>query len=196
MKRARASRQKARGVLTYPLDWYTPKIVEQGMITESEARKEYSRLREIATKRLERFKGTEFERSEAYKQNIGGFKRLSAIKDTRELQYELTRVAGFAVAKSGTISGQREIKARNIQALQESGYTFVNNSNYWQFGQFMEFSRALLKGRQYDSKRIVTIFESAQEQDDDPETILRMFEDYTRELKGNEQNNNSRRVPR
>lgn len=196
MKRARVSRQKARSVLTYPLDWYTPKIVEQGMITESEARKEYSRLRVLATKRLERFKGTEFERSEAYKQNIGGFKRVSAIKDTRELQYELTRVAGFVAAKSGSISGQREIKARNIQALHESGYTFVNSSNYWQFGQFMEFSRAMLKGREYDSKRVVTIFESAQKQDDDPETILRMFEDYAMGLKGNEQNNNSRRISR
>lgn len=190
MKRARATRQKARSVLTYPLDWYTPKIVEQGIITEKEARKEYVRLRDLATKRLKRFAGTEFEQSEAYKQNVGGFKPASAIKDRRELQYELTRVAGFAAAKSGSISGQKKIKARNIEALHESGYTFVNSANYWQFGKFMEFARALLKGRQYDSNRVVTIFEESQNQDD-PEAILKMFEGYV-----NEQNNNPRRVSR
>lgn len=131
--------------LHYAPDYYTPHaLLEAEVMTEQEARAEYSRLRSIARKRLERFEGTEWTDTSTYKYNKGRYKPLSEISSYHELAHLLGDVASFLSddVHPHSVSALQSRRTQALRTLHSNGYMFVNKKNFRDFGEFMEEVRA------------------------------------------------------
>lgn len=176
------ARQKA--TLKYHDSLYTPygakDAVSSNKITEKELRTEYSRLRSIARKRLERFEGTEWTTTQIYKYNKQGFKPLKDIKSDSELRYLLADVARFITSDRSSVSGLEKERKRAIQTFQEHGYDFVTKKNFRQFTDFMEYVRTANLNRIYDSKRVAEFYEANERKKFTNEELRDAFKQWTK----------------
>ena len=134
----------------------------------SEARKEYTRLRDIAEKRIKRMKGTAFEESKAYKDHSAGFQKLKDI-DPRDLPKALSELSKFVGAKTSTLSGQKKAQAKTMgtlnQAIGASKGTGVTKENYWRVIKILNEARKLKKS--YGSDKIVELANATMQLDSD-----------------------------
>lgn len=160
---------------TFPISAYQPQALQEGY-SEKELRREYSRLRSVARKRLERFAGSEFEDSNVYRYNKGKYVTLSHVSNKGELVHLLSDVARFLTAEGGSVSGQRAIRDKAIATWHENGYTWLNKSNYAAFIRFLEFSREFV-GQPYMEKA-AELFRRADDQGVPVEQIKSNFEWY------------------
>lgn len=160
----------------YPDEYYYPEALRSGILTEAEMRKEYSYLRAIANKRLERFPGTEFEEHQSYRRNVGKFAPLSEISSKRDLIMKLYEVKKFTSAKSSSVTGLRAIERQALETARERGLTWLNKGNLKAFGEFMEEARARGYARLYGSERVAELFGTASKKDLDPQ---KLFEDFS-----------------
>ena len=117
---------------------------------EAAMRKEYSRLRSIARKRLERMSRSEFTDTAAYQLNKSHYPQLAKIHGSQELSERLSDLQRFLSAEGSSVTGQRRIQQRRVEALQSHGFDFVNKSNLREFGEFMEMLRSLYPGKPSD----------------------------------------------
>jgi hypothetical protein len=140
----------------YPDEYYTPEGAKN--LSNKELRKEYSRLRSIARKRLERFEGTEWTDTQVYKMNAGVYRPIDEIKSERELRHLLSDVSRFVMSDTGSVSGLEKQRKTAVKTLRERGYDFINKDNFRQFADFMEYARVANLNRLYDSKRIAEYF--------------------------------------
>lgn len=138
---------KNADVLTFEYDDYYPYRLEQ--IDERALRKEYTRLRKIANKRLKRLQASEYKETDLAKEYAGGFAILAEVED---LPRELTQLARFVASERSSITGLKRIDKQTISTLQEHGYTFVNSKNVRQFGAFMEEMRQAGYSKLYSSE--------------------------------------------
>lgn len=160
---------------TFPISAYQPQALQE-VYSEKELRREYSRLRSVARKRLERFAGSEFEDSNAYRYNKGKYVPLSQVSNNGELVHLLSDVARFLTAEAGSVSGQRAIRDKAIATWHEKGYTWLTKSNYAAFARFLEFSREFV-GQPYMEK-VAELFRRADDQGVSVEQIKSNFEWY------------------
>lgn len=109
---------------------------------EKTLRKEYTRLRDIAQKRLGRMGQTMFERSQTYRKNVGQFEKTRDIETASQLRQDLTQLARFVLAESSTIQGQKAIMKRGIATWHKKGYDWVNESNWFDFIDFLEYVKS------------------------------------------------------
>lgn len=109
---------------------------------ERTLRREYTRLRDIAQKRLARMGNTMFTRSETYKKNVGQFEKTRDIKTVSQLRQNLTQLARFVLAESSTIQGQKALMQRGITAWHRKGYDWVNEANWFDFIDFLEYVKS------------------------------------------------------
>ena len=130
---------------------YTP--VKLAQYDEAILRKEYSRLRDIAQKRLNRM-AKNWSWTEAYKQNVYAYNKLSAIHDKRTLVYKLSQLGRFVTAKTGSASGLASQRDAALKTLHEHGYTFVNKNNWESFSQFMAWAKDVTISHMWDSERV------------------------------------------
>lgn len=147
-------------VLKYPWTSYTPRGVGS-KIPLPEARKEYSRLRKIALKRLKRMEGTEWETSAVYKINIKKYPTLKNIKSERELGYLLSDLSVFIVKPTSTLRGLKQDRAKRIATLHKSGYLFVTKENFADFTRFMAFMESEYVGNMLDSDQVARLYSRA-----------------------------------
>lgn len=94
----------------------------------SAMRKEYSRMRDIAEKRIKRMRESEFTTSKAVREHPEGFRKLKDI-DARDLPKAFSEISKFLGAKGSSISGQRQIREKTINTWQEQGLN-LNRKNY------------------------------------------------------------------
>lgn len=160
---------------TFPISAYQPQALQEGY-SEKELRREYSRLRSVARKRLERFQGSEFEDSNVYRYNKGKYVPLSQVSNKGELVHLLSDVARFLTAEAGSVTGQRAIRDKAIATWNDKGYTWLNKSNYAAFARFLEFSREFV-GQPYMEKA-AELFRRADDQGVPVEQIKSNFEWY------------------
>ena len=160
---------------TFPISAYQPQALREGY-SEEELRREYSRLRSVARKRLERFQGSDFEDSNVYRYNKGKYVPLSNVSNKGELVHLLSDVARFLTAEAGSVSGQRAIRDKAITTCNEKGYTWINKSNYAAFARFLEFAREFV-GQPYMEK-VAELFRRADNQGVPVEQIKSYFEWY------------------
>jgi hypothetical protein len=164
--------------LKYPKVFYEASNLRQGSMSRKEMRAEYSRLRSIGIKRLKRFEGTEFETSLTYQRNVDQYPKLSEIREV-DLPYKLENLSRFISARSGTITGIKQIKQQALNTLRyDKGYTFLNERNFSLWCEFMELYREHRKDIEYDSEQIAEVAEgfarkrlSVEEAFDAPEEI-------------------------
>ncbi len=160
---------------SFPISAYQPQALQEGF-SEKELRKEYSRLRSVARKRLERFAGSEFADSNVYRYNKGRYIPVADVKSKTELSRLLSDVARFLTAEGGSVSGQRSIRDKAIATWHDKGYDWINTKNYASFARFLEFSREFV-GQPYMEKA-AELFRRADEQGVDPEQIKANYEWY------------------
>ena len=142
---------KNADVLTWEYDDYYPYRLEQ--IDERALRKEYTRLRKIANKRLNRLQASEYKETDLAKEYAGGFALLADVED---LPRELTQLARFVASERSSITGLKRMENKTISTLHQHGYTFVNAGNVGQFGAFMEEMRQAGLSKLYSSEFIAT----------------------------------------
>ena len=156
------------------LDYYTKSAIGSGEWTDVEIRREYSRLRDIAQKRLQTLARHE-PGSFAYRKNVGAYPILKEA-GTEGARALLPQLARFIAAKTGTVKGIREQRNKALESLHEHGYTFLNKGNIRQFGEFMEAYRANKEiERVVGSPAIVDLFEAVTERHINVEQIKEQF---------------------
>ena len=133
--------------LAWDYDIYYPYRLEQ--MDERALRKEYTRLRKIANKRLARLQASKYKDSDLAKEYAGGFEILANVAD---LPRELTVLARFVASERSSITGLKRIENQSISTLHQHGYTFVNAGNIGQFGAFMEEMRQAGYSKLYSSE--------------------------------------------
>lgn len=160
-------------------DLYNYEAYKGGNITSKELRKEYSRLRAVADKRLKRMQGTKWENSQTYLRNAGKYGTIAdieneALSNAKSLKPEaakkyvdvfvakkMAEMYKFLTAKTGSIRGMQRAENELIETLHDRGLTFVNKSNIAQFGEYMEHLRTMHQNRMYDSERAADLFGTA-----------------------------------
>ena len=93
----------------------------------STMRSEYTRMRDVAQKRLKRL-AKEFPGSKVVENHPHGFKKLKDI-DPRDFPKAFSELAKFVRAKRSTVTGQKQIRDKTIQTWQNQGLN-LNQKNY------------------------------------------------------------------
>lgn len=132
-------------------------------------RAEYTRMRDVAQKRIKRL-GEEFPESKAFMNHRKGFPKLKDISQI-DLPYAFSELYKFVHAKTSTVTGQRIAQAKTTATLnkaigagetdeEEEGATpqaGVTKQNYWRVIKILEKARK--NNRSYGSDKIVTLAE-------------------------------------
>ena len=93
----------------------------------STMRAEYTRMRDVAQKRIKRL-GKQFPESKAYQSHKQGFAKLKEL-DPRDFPKAFAELAKFVKAKGSTVTGQKQIKEKTIKTWQDQGLN-LNSKNY------------------------------------------------------------------
>ena len=139
------------------IEHYNPQYLINNF-TSSEVRKEYSRLRAIAVKRLSRLSKAGFGESSAYKYNATNTKKLSEMTE-RQVPLALSQLARFIHNPLSTVTGQKELRTQKIKKLQSQGYD-VTEENFQNFTDFMELLAEQAADLEYDSEAVVELWEA------------------------------------
>lgn len=164
---------------SFPISAYQPDALQSGY-TVKELRREYSRLRDVAQKRLGRLERSEFAGSQTVKYNWGRFKKLSEITSAGELTHLLGDLARFLTASRGSVSGMREARRKSVETLQEGGLTFVTEKNFDVFTDFMDWLHDFYP-HGYPSKAI-RVLEQAMEKKLSIDNVKANFDRYMEQM--------------
>lgn len=169
--------------LTYDPNWYIPTKIK-AEISENKAavRKEYTRLRDIAQKRLKRLKAAGLDDTQAYLKNYKHYPKLKDIKSDAELASRLSDLSRFITAKASMGSGQKDIMKKSLTTLHDNGYKFVNEGNFRDFGKFMEEYRIQMLDMSYDSGDAADLYGVVVKHQLDPEEVKADFEFWLENL--------------
>lgn len=158
---------------------YNPQGLENR--TERELRREYSRLRSIANKRLNRLMDSEFADSQAVAYNAGLYIPLAGVQSRSELTHLLTDLARFITSEQSTITGQRDIVNRLVQTWHgDKGFTFINAGNVRSWVRFLNYVKEE-EGYIYDIAEAERAFRQMQRRNDSPwgrEAVKGAYEYY------------------
>lgn len=124
-------------------------------------RAEYTRMRDVAQKRLKRMEKA-FPDSKAVQTHPTGFPKLKSI-DPRDFPKAFSELAKFVKAKGSTVTGQRQIKEKTIKAWRDQGLN-LNSSNYDKVIKILEEMRK--RKIVYGSDKAVSLAESMMELDE------------------------------
>lgn len=142
---------------TYKPQKYTYSGVQS--LSEKELRAEYSRMRDVAQKRLKRLQSSEFAAHQLARQYSEGFPKLAEIGTERELMEQFIDLSWFLRQQRSTVSGEKKIRAKALKTYREEGLEFVNEQNAELFGQFMAYVKSKYDSKLLDSERVVQWFE-------------------------------------
>lgn len=152
--------------LLYEEKWYTVQGAETmarlGTKDDLSAmRAEYTRMRDVAQKRIKRL-GKQFPESKAYQSHKEGFAKLKDL-DPRDFPKAFSELAKFVKAKGSTVTGQKQIKEKTIKTWQDQGLN-LTSSNYDKVIKILEEMRK--RKIVYGSDKVVELAESMLELDD------------------------------
>lgn len=149
-----------------PVEQYTPYalLVKLGKeeISEKDLRREYTRLRNIAQKRIIRLKEDPLlKRLENVKDAIStGFPTLKEIgKSSTALAGHLAGLRSFLTKEESTVYGARRKFERNVWKAREAAGYFVDEGTYPDFDRFMQFARETTRGFRIGSPEIADFFD-------------------------------------
>ena len=189
--------------LTYDIEYYRlDKLIGKlkgeigdAVANRKEIRAEYTRLRDIAQKRLKRMGETKFRETNTYKFNVKHYPKLKDIKSINELAGRLVDLSRFIIDPYGTLAKQKEIMKKSLNTLHEHDYTFVTEENYIEFGKFMEYYRDTHYDEIYDSGDAADAYGVTVKHNIDPDKVKADFElwleniDKAKELRRSKQSN-------
>ena len=114
----------------------TPQLEFAEEYTTKQLRAEYTRMRDIAQKRIQRLGRLE-PNSEAFKQHKEGFPKLKDIADRHELVYQLSELANFLTSARSSVSGIRKASKETRKAIKEKTGVALPHESLGQFGPFI-----------------------------------------------------------
>lgn len=147
----------AKKIFNFPEEFY--ENVDDSFMTWGQKRAELRRLQHIANERLQKFTGTEWEKSTVYKSNKGQYDKNVKKMSRAEVDMKLNQVYRFLKSKRSTVRGNQIARAKTIRSLQQAGYTGINKRNLKAFGEFMDKIRAANLDAIYTSDEVVDMFE-------------------------------------
>ena len=127
----------------------------------STMRAEYTRMRDVAQKRLHRLEKA-FPESKAVQSHPQGFPKLKSL-DPRDFPKAFSELAKFVRAKGSTVTGQKQIKEKTIKTWQDQGLN-LNQKNYDKVIKILEEMRR--RKIVYGSDKAVELAESMIDLDD------------------------------
>lgn len=128
-------------------------------------RAEYTRMRDIAQKRIKRMAESEWTWTKIYKEHAQGFQKISEI-DPRDFAKAFSELSKFVGAKSSSIRGQEAIRKKTTETLNEAiGEKKVNKRNYKRVIEILNESRK--RKVTYDSDKVTTLAETTLSLTDD-----------------------------
>lgn len=162
--------------LTFASAVYNPVALKQ--LDPSQVRKEYSRLRSIARKRIERIKSSEW----GTENIVARLPEIAPINTLSEAQIRArtSELARFLQGKTSSVSGMNAMRRLAVKTLGERYPKLkgkITVKNWREFAEFMEYSRELHQNRMYDSERVAEFF-AANEGNED---ILEEFDKWLEE---------------
>lgn len=155
---------------------YFPEVARSHM-SKKEARAEYARLRKIANRRLEALKRN-YPNSEIARRYRKGFKPLERFEKSTRIFKRLYEVARYLNTQTGSVTGQRAARKKQLETLREHGYTFINKKNLDEFNEFWRAIRTHSTYRGAMSEEVVELFAKAKKAKLDPQTVASAFEKY------------------
>ena len=122
-------------------------------MTMNEMRRQYSELRSIARKRVQRLGSGEFSWTQTYRKAFytfyTQFRPLASMGNVSksELARTIKNLKSFVENKEMSTRGLQNIRKKSLETLHENGYDFVNKSNWREWTEFMEYWRATHPGQ-------------------------------------------------
>ena len=155
-------------------------------MSESEIRKEYSRLKRAANRRLTNLEnrglGTWGERRFASSRNM----------PIEWIEQSLLEVSRWIREPRHTVRGEIEHRKAVIDALHERGIDYVNNENFNEFTDFMNKLREQYSEKLFDSSDAVEVFGQMQRLGVDKETVMEHYDYFAK----NSEKLNRLRIPK
>lgn len=140
-------------------DWYTVEGAETLLRSdEKQLRREYTRLRDIAEKRLKRLQKDYGWTKTGQKKSFSKLKDI----DRRDLPKALSELAKFVKGGTSTISGQRKAQEKTTATLNKAvgNENAVNAKNYRRVIEVLNAARKLKNKVLYGSDKIVELAEA------------------------------------
>lgn len=156
------------------IEHYNPQFLVNNY-SESKIRREYSRIRAIAVKRLTRLAKAGFGETSVYKYNVYNTKKLSELTE-KQIPLALSQLARFIDNPLSTVTGQKAQRKQKIEKLRSYGYD-VNEKNFQSFVDFMELLSQQAIDLQYDSEAVVELWEATRDKVS-PETIAKDLDSW------------------
>lgn len=156
---------------------YLPIDVDQ--VNNKELRREYSRLRSIAKKRISRLEQTDYARVSGYRTVLGYLLPLKEFgaKDTMQLKRAYRETVKFLNASTSSIKGIKEDIKEKVADFHDRGYTFINEKNFIDFIEFMDFVRSYnaSMGYEYVPEDAMNVFEEGHKRNLKADDIKNLF---------------------
>ena len=139
-------------------EWITPQLVRATAISDKTLRAEYSRLRAIANKRLERMAGRP-EASGTLERLPDAFPTVRGM-DRRQVVHQLNEVTTFLSARRGSISGIKKSNKQIKKSLAKKGIN-IPQDQIAKFGSFMNAMKKALgiTREDYGSEQLADLWE-------------------------------------
>lgn len=172
-----ASRQNEnRAKLSWASAVYNPYALKQ--IDQGDLKKEYSRLRSIAQKRIKRIEASEWSDTK-YTSNLPSLPKVRDLTDA-QLRAKTSELARFISTKTSSVSGLNRARRNAVRTLGRRYPELegvVTEKNWREFGEFMEYARELHQGRMYDSERVADWFAENGSKEDLADAFIKWMED-------------------
>lgn len=151
----------------------------------------YAADRKIVQDRLYKMGKTEFRRSKTYKEYYNKLPKVRNLKTKEEIAAAFYDVNKLILSGFTTIGKQRQQKAKVLAGLRASRYDFINETNYWDFYEFMQW---------YESHKLKPVYGSptdealqtyldAVEKGKNPEEVKKSFMEYMESTNGGNKGN-------
>lgn len=151
----------------FPDKYYTVQGAETlARDAKDELRKEYTRMRDVAQKRIGRLSDSDYADSKAFSAHAQGFAKLKELNDA-DLPKAFQELYRFVKASTSTVSGQKRAQMKTISTLNraigagQDGQSGVTQKNYWRVIKILEETRK--RKMVYGSDKIVTLAEATME---------------------------------
>lgn len=157
--------------------------------TDENITAEYTRLRKIAQERLRAISKSDIGRaSKTWYYNQNRFKPSSELRPY-ERKILLAEVAKMMQAETGTLAGIKRQRKKAIQTFHEHGYTFIDESNFIDVGEFFrEWKDSEFRGYGstvaldfYEKIKDSEAFERASQRVDKSAQLLKDFKEWKKQ---------------
>lgn len=143
--------------LGFKISEYNPQALQRHSLRE--LKREYSRLRSAANKRLDRLMESEYADTQVVAYNAGKFIPIKAIQSESELRHLLVDAARFLTSEQGSLTGQKELTERLIRTWRDDkGFAFINQSNVRDWVKFLDYVNNV-EGHVYELASMSEAFE-------------------------------------